>query len=205
MEVDDGRREWSNELRAESRRVAGRPKSRWLVEDRGGGPTSWGRGDGASNGPSQAAGESSMQGPNKINVPNNTFNNIIIANQNSQNIPIIPCPNPVGQLAIFKESQSLPNNTLNVSIPPITFPCETASTLKPGVKQHLSPPITTFNASANVSQVNTQTPHVNYQTRQTINTICQPCIILCPIISQSLSIFKPANPCQPTNHDTNHF
>jgi hypothetical protein len=148
MEVDDGRREWSNELRAESRRVAGRPKSRWLVEDRGGGPTSWGRGDGASNGPSQAAGESSMQGPNKINVPNNTFNNIIIANQNSQNIPIIPCPNPVGQLAIFKESQSLPNNTLNVSIPPITFPCETASTLKPGVKQHLSPPITTFNASA---------------------------------------------------------
>jgi hypothetical protein len=146
MEVDDGKREWSNELRADSRKVAGRPKSRWLVEERGGGPTSWGRGDGANNGPRQSAGESSMQGPNKINVPNESVNSIIIANQNSQNIPIKTCPNPVGQLSNTKEPQSLPNNTLNVSIPIVTG--GTTSVIKPAVNQHLFPPIATFNASA---------------------------------------------------------
>ncbi|WJX62055.1 hypothetical protein P8452_47092 [Trifolium repens] len=87
-----------------------------------------------------------MQGPNKINVPNESVNSIIIANQNSQNIPIKTCPNPVGQLSNTKEPQSLPNNTLNVSIPIVTG--GTASVIKPAVNQHLFPPIATFNASA---------------------------------------------------------
>ncbi|MCI51957.1 hypothetical protein A2U01_0073201, partial [Trifolium medium] len=36
MENDDGTREWSSEIRAESRRQGGRVTSRWLREERGG-------------------------------------------------------------------------------------------------------------------------------------------------------------------------
>ncbi|MCI91254.1 hypothetical protein A2U01_0112548, partial [Trifolium medium] len=36
MEQDDGRREWSAEIRAEPRRQGGRLTSRWLREERGG-------------------------------------------------------------------------------------------------------------------------------------------------------------------------
>jgi hypothetical protein len=37
MEIDDGRREWSGDLRADQRRGGGRQTSRWLREDRDGG------------------------------------------------------------------------------------------------------------------------------------------------------------------------
>ncbi|PNX65812.1 hypothetical protein L195_g062784, partial [Trifolium pratense] len=37
MNNDDGQREWSSELRAEPRRTAGRPVSRWLKQEGDGG------------------------------------------------------------------------------------------------------------------------------------------------------------------------
>jgi 14-3-3 protein epsilon len=43
MERDDGNREWSSELRAESRRLSGRPTSRWLKEEGGGSRVTGGR------------------------------------------------------------------------------------------------------------------------------------------------------------------
>ncbi|MCI67719.1 hypothetical protein A2U01_0088978, partial [Trifolium medium] len=36
MEQDDGRREWSADIRAEPRRQGGRQNSRWLREEKGG-------------------------------------------------------------------------------------------------------------------------------------------------------------------------
>ncbi|MCI16276.1 hypothetical protein A2U01_0037418, partial [Trifolium medium] len=42
MESDDGRREWSGDIRANPRRQGGRQTSRWLREERGGGDGSSG-------------------------------------------------------------------------------------------------------------------------------------------------------------------
>jgi hypothetical protein len=53
MENDDGNREWSSDLRAESRRRGGRPTSRWLNEEGGSSGTVRG---GSSSGPDYSAG-----------------------------------------------------------------------------------------------------------------------------------------------------
>jgi hypothetical protein len=57
MENDDGRREWSGELRADQRRGRGRQSSRWLREERDGG-------EGISGGARRSQGGSATEFPN---------------------------------------------------------------------------------------------------------------------------------------------
>jgi hypothetical protein len=142
MEVVDGRREWSNDLRAEPRRVVGRPKSRWLVEERGGGPRSRREGGGASSGQNHCPGEPPSQGPTSINMSNNI---IINSNQNSQKNTIIPSQ-IVGQPSLPIITQSLPHNgvDMNNSLTPLTH----ETTCKPVSNQNLMSPIATFIAPA---------------------------------------------------------
>jgi hypothetical protein len=145
MEVDDGNREWSNDLRAEPRRVAGRPKSRWLVEERGGSRKEGGR---VNNGRSQSSGESSNQDPTVFNAPTNAFNDIIIASQNGQDNPLNPSLTSVGQPLCPKNTQSLPNNEMIMTNPAVTSTVSPIPAFKPPFSQNLFPPNITFTASA---------------------------------------------------------
>jgi hypothetical protein len=72
MEHDDGTREWSTEIRADSRRQGGRITSRWLKEEGGGGVE---QGGGARAGQSQAQGRNSYRGPTHADVAAEGFNN----------------------------------------------------------------------------------------------------------------------------------
>jgi hypothetical protein len=62
MENDDGRREWSGELRADQRRGGGRQTSRWLREERDGG-------EGISGGARRSQGRSTVEIPNMGPTP----------------------------------------------------------------------------------------------------------------------------------------
>ncbi|WJX65751.1 hypothetical protein P8452_50377 [Trifolium repens] len=129
MESDDGNRKWSNDLRAEPRRSAGRQTSRWLLDERsgssnnrgggGGGPT---RGGGVFREARQNSGEHSMQGPINFNVQNNTVEIPIIPSHNSQPNPLIPNQFPAftTQKTITANPQSLPMNSPLISVPTIT-------------------------------------------------------------------------------------
>jgi hypothetical protein len=103
METDDGSRGWSNELRAEPRRVAGRPSSRWLVEKRGEGLRGVGGSGRVNNAAGQNSGESSMQGPKNFNAPNNTFRKIITPNHNNPINQIIHIQCPLSKNLFQKE------------------------------------------------------------------------------------------------------
>ncbi|GAU45339.1 hypothetical protein TSUD_84560 [Trifolium subterraneum] len=121
MEKDDGTRGWSNDLRAEPRRGTGRPTSRWLVDERGGGAVSRGGGGGPT--PSgggdisvarQTSGQSSMQGPTNLIVQQNNFENTIIPNQNrpiTHINPIIPNQCHVSQKVKPPTTQLLHNDS----------------------------------------------------------------------------------------------
>ncbi|PNX81632.1 endonuclease/exonuclease/phosphatase family protein, partial [Trifolium pratense] len=71
MNNDDGRREWSNELRAEPKRAAGRPVSRWLVEEHGGGPSRPGGGGPIPRGGGENSGTRQRNGDNSKSAPSN--------------------------------------------------------------------------------------------------------------------------------------
>ncbi|PNX64869.1 hypothetical protein L195_g054243, partial [Trifolium pratense] len=78
MEHDDGRREWSAEIRADPKRQGGRQGSRWLKEERGGREDNIGRGTTAS--PQTMVGNTS-EGPTNAelasdsrNIPRNGVN-----------------------------------------------------------------------------------------------------------------------------------
>jgi 14-3-3 protein epsilon len=94
-EIDDGVREWSNELRAEPRRCSGRQTSRWLKEEGGG--------SGNSNGGERNQVDNNSGGPihnqDVINEVNNNHNHTIIVPHvtptNNHQIP-----NPSSQSAI---------------------------------------------------------------------------------------------------------
>jgi hypothetical protein len=94
-EIDDGVREWSNELRAEPRRRSGRQTSRWLKEEGGG--------SGNSNGGERNQVDNNSGGPihnhDVINEVNNNHNHTIIVPHvtptNNHQIP-----NPSSQSAI---------------------------------------------------------------------------------------------------------
>ncbi|KAK2408416.1 hypothetical protein QL285_043929 [Trifolium repens] len=107
MPEDDGRRDWSSELRAEPRKTAGRPVSRWLKEEGGGvagveGSSDGGRGGDLSGGTvggfhgnrnneeKQVSGESSMSGPTNLNSPNNNPHQLIISSHNTPFNKFIP-------------------------------------------------------------------------------------------------------------------
>jgi 14-3-3 protein epsilon len=145
MEVDDGRRGWSNDLRAEPRRVAGRPKSRWLVEERGGGSSSRGVGGGGSNGQRQNSGESSRQGPTSVTASNN---DIINVNHNSHKNSIIPSQKVAVHHSIPIISQSVHHNGAAVTNPITLSPIENTSTTTPIIKQQLLSSNIVFNAPA---------------------------------------------------------
>ncbi|KAK2417112.1 hypothetical protein QL285_039450 [Trifolium repens] len=149
MESDDGNRKWSNDLRADPRRSAGRQTSRWLLDERsgssnnrgggGGGPT---RGGGVFREARQNSGEHSMQGPTNFNVHNNTLGNQITPCHIRQPNPLIPiqCPAFTTQKTITANPQSLPMNS-----PLISGPAVTSTT----TSQPLPPPSLVFRASLN--------------------------------------------------------
>jgi hypothetical protein len=147
MESDDGSRGWSNELRAETRRVAGRPSSRWLVEERGGGVRGRGGSGGVNNVPGHNSGESSMQGPNNIIAPNNNSRNVINPNHNSPISQIIPFQCPVSTNLLQKEPQSIPNNVTPINTPAVTSSIVSVS--KPFIKPQSIPSNIIFKASVN--------------------------------------------------------
>jgi hypothetical protein len=94
-EIDDGVREWSNELRAEPRRRSGRQTSRWLKEEGGGSGNSNG---GERNQVDNNSG-GSIHNHDVINEVNNNHNHTIIVPHvtptNNHQIP-----NPSSQSAI---------------------------------------------------------------------------------------------------------
>jgi 14-3-3 protein epsilon len=155
MEVDDGSREWSNDLGAEPRRVAGRPKSRWLVEERGGSRKEGGR---VNNGRSQSSGESSNQDPTVFNAPTNAFNDIIIASQNGQDNPLNPSLTSVGQPLCPKNTQSLPNNEMIMTNPAVTSTVSPIPAFKPPFSKIYSLP----------------SSHLLRQPCHIVNLMCQP-------------------------------
>jgi 14-3-3 protein epsilon len=129
MDSDDGIRNWSNNLRAESRRSAGRQSSRWLLDERGGSSNSRGgdggsttRGGGDFREARQNSGEHSMQGPTNFNVQNNSLGNPITAGHNSQIFPIKPIhdTNIIAQKTITTHTQSLPIYSKSISGPTVT-------------------------------------------------------------------------------------
>jgi hypothetical protein len=65
MEHDDGTREWSSEIRAETRRHGGRAASRWLKEENGG---SMEQGEAPTNRQARGQGENSRTGPTVADV-----------------------------------------------------------------------------------------------------------------------------------------
>jgi hypothetical protein len=167
MESDDGIREWSNDLRAEPRRVAGRPASRWLVEERGGrqngrggGASQFTNGGGGFTGARQNSGESLMQGPTVVNVQNNTFGNNLIPNHNSQINHIIPHQCSVSQIVTSNKSQLLPNQATFTINPTVPAPSDGASVITPfprAIGQASTPPIIVFNASVPHQQTSKST------------------------------------------------
>jgi hypothetical protein len=163
MEVDDGRRDWSNELRAEPRRMAGRPKSRWLVEEQGSGQKNIGGGASVNNGQRQFSGESSMQGPTSIKESNIVFNNTLISSHNSPINHSNPVQNPVSQTLIPQHSQSLPHNGTIKKIPHVTSSTANLSTSEPVTNPLLLPANPAFNASAKSLSQNAMSAstHVN--------------------------------------------
>jgi 14-3-3 protein epsilon len=95
MEHDDGTREWSTKIRADSRRQGGRITSRWLKEEGGGGVE---QGGGAMAGQAQAHGRNPYGGAVHADVAAESFNN----NHNS------PESNQVA--LVTRQAQSLATN-----------------------------------------------------------------------------------------------
>jgi 14-3-3 protein epsilon len=204
MDADEVTREWSNDLRAEPRRSAGRQTSRWLLEERGGGSNNRGVGGGTTTGSGggdfrearQSSGEQSMHGPADLNVQNNTLGNPIIPSHNSQQNPINPFQFPVGQ-------QSLPINSPLISCPTITskvnnqpFPPPSlvfrATTNKHSKKgqaiRDISKTISSFQSSTNHNLSLTPSVHVTLPPKLSINQpIIEPIILPDPTISKNNS------------------
>jgi hypothetical protein len=106
MEVDDGTRQWSADIRADSRRQGGRLTSRWLKEERGGVAQ---QGDGATARDQNGAAMNPQSGPTNADV----------AHVATNNIPKIPVTNHAA--IISKQNHSLTIDDRYIS-PATQFP-----------------------------------------------------------------------------------
>jgi 14-3-3 protein epsilon len=194
MTSDDVRREWSSELRADSRRVAGRPVSRWLREEVGGGSSSsdngssGGGGSGGSSGGAdrredlrQRSNASSMQGPAGLNEPNDNTRQPIINNQistiNPIIVPVTPAVNSIPTQLLPKQSPLLPNysfpsfeiNTASSITPPTIFNKPALPKINQPLKQcHVSIG-NTSHSLANYDYTHIQTNHITKNVTHTSN------------------------------------
>jgi 14-3-3 protein epsilon len=204
MEIVDGSRQWSNELRAEPRRLAGRQTSRWLVEERGGEvgnrTTDGGtpvRGGGVNEAVRQNSGESSMQGPTNLNVHSNNFGNAIISNPTSQNNPINSNHCPINQKATLPMTQSLPTYSHSIPSPSVTPTNITQPSILPPLIFRARPNPT--NSKSHVTPFN-----MTKQTNQSLATHHQQ---LNPIVHVSQPMLTPIfipDPTTPPNSTTDH-
>ncbi|WJX40379.1 hypothetical protein P8452_27859 [Trifolium repens] len=210
MDSDDGIRNWSNDLRADPRRLAGRQTSRWLLDERsgsssnrggGGGPTT--RGGGVFREARQNSDVQSMQGPTNFNVQNNSIGNQIIPSHNSQPNPIIPiqCPAFTTQKTITTNPQSLPINS-----PLIPGPAVTSSV----TSQPLPPPSLVFRASLNSQSqpsrarrdVSKPTPSFQSSTNHHPTLIPSVHVIPPPNLPFTQTIIEPITIFDPTSQNT---
>ncbi|MCH80177.1 hypothetical protein A2U01_0000940 [Trifolium medium] len=217
MSNDDGQREWSSELRADTRRMAGRPVSRWLKEETGGGHSSRGGGassDGVNSSGRQETGESSMQSPTSFNVTNYTVSNTIITKENSPINTIITSNCPVSQNNTPSHTQSLLNNSplipfQNVNSqdtniqshqPHIIFSADNTNTQAiPSVNQ----PKFNLNTSAN-SLLNNYYKQTNFPIHVN-NNIITPAKKPGPTTIQNSSLTNQDMPRQPTTPNLDKF
>jgi hypothetical protein len=127
-EIDDGVREWSNELRAEPRRRGGRQMSRWLREEGG----SSGNSDGGERNPAASNSEGPTRNHDVINDDNNNQNHTImvpivtpITNVQNLNLPLHPAmqtdpstfqvSNPINQQLMSFNALSQPSSSYHES------------------------------------------------------------------------------------------
>jgi hypothetical protein len=103
MEQDDGRREWSAEIRADNRRQGGRQVSRWLREERGGRDDS---GDEGMEFPSNSHVGNQNRGPTSGDVA--AYGPVAFQNQSQ----------PANQPALMtRQGTLLPNNSVQPQSP----------------------------------------------------------------------------------------
>jgi hypothetical protein len=115
MEHDDGTREWSTEIRAESKRQGGRITSRWLKEEGGGGVE---QGGGSMAGQSQAQGRNLHGASMHADVAGEGFSN----NQNGPESNQAALITRQSQSLVINENQTPPAAHITHNIKTITQP-----------------------------------------------------------------------------------